>query len=363
MKATRRLFVLAVVALIPRAHAAEGDGPSAAPIHLTPGRAILFKGTATAKQVAGAETTERRFDATALVFPGQDAKGTTRVFAVRTLVPLGPDDPAFVTFDEVTGAGKDGAAPAREFLEDSAPELEPGTLKVDLYFPLELVPPFPVPATGTESRGEAEVTAAHPHVARGAFVTAARTDAGALEVTRILAPGSRPEFVFSESPAALTGWRERYSADLKTGAPRRIETEALMEVKSEDGPIRLERKVTLEAVGSLDPTASEALERRLRDLDAACRSILPAAEIAKRVEAFRMGLPEGPHLETAAFAAARRLAAYRELFEESEAGKKLASLLGKPAPDFTLEGLDGKKVSFRDAIRGKAALLTFWGVG
>jgi len=38
------------------------------------------------------------------------------------------------------------------------------------------------------------------------------------------------------------------------------------------------------------------------------------------------------------------------------------SLLGKPAPDFTLRGLDGKDLNLHEAIRGKVALVTFWGV-
>ena len=38
------------------------------------------------------------------------------------------------------------------------------------------------------------------------------------------------------------------------------------------------------------------------------------------------------------------------------------SMLGKPAPDFTLRGLDGKELNLHEAIQGKVALLTFWGV-
>jgi len=46
----------------------------------------------------------------------------------------------------------------------------------------------------------------------------------------------------------------------------------------------------------------------------------------------------------------------------SHGGGAPETLLGKPAPDFSLEGLDKRTIRFQDHIRGKAALLTFWGV-
>ena len=67
--------------------------------------------------------------------------------------------------------------------------------------------------------------------------------------------------------------------------------------------------------------------------------------------------------EIAAKALSARVADYIALFEKDEDGKKLAALIGKPAPDFTLEDLEGKKPSFRELARGKAILLSFWGYG
>ncbi len=37
-------------------------------------------------------------------------------------------------------------------------------------------------------------------------------------------------------------------------------------------------------------------------------------------------------------------------------------LLGKPAPDFTLDALNGGKIRLREMIRGRVALIAFWGV-
>lgn len=38
------------------------------------------------------------------------------------------------------------------------------------------------------------------------------------------------------------------------------------------------------------------------------------------------------------------------------------TLVGQPAPDFKLEALDGKTIQLQDAIRGRVAIVAFWGV-
>ena len=115
------------------------------------------------------------------------------------------------------------------------------------------------------------------------------------------------------------------------------------------------------------PAAEEA--KKLDDLEARCSALArefsahkPSTEIEKRVtdlaEAAR-----GTLLADAAAALKLRLKIYRSFFEESEEGRRLAQILGKPAPDFTLEDLQRKRVKFREAIAGKVTLLSFWGYG
>jgi peroxiredoxin len=46
----------------------------------------------------------------------------------------------------------------------------------------------------------------------------------------------------------------------------------------------------------------------------------------------------------------------------SSCGVNPESLLGKPAPDFTLDALTGEKIHLREMIRGRVAIIAFWGV-
>jgi thiol-disulfide isomerase/thioredoxin len=49
-------------------------------------------------------------------------------------------------------------------------------------------------------------------------------------------------------------------------------------------------------------------------------------------------------------------------FSWSPASVSPEGLLGKQAPDFTLDGLDGGPIHLADMIRGRVAVITFWGV-
>ncbi len=44
-------------------------------------------------------------------------------------------------------------------------------------------------------------------------------------------------------------------------------------------------------------------------------------------------------------------------------GVKPEKLLGKPAPDFTLEALEGGPIHLREMMRGRVGIIAFWGVG
>ena len=87
-----------------------------------------------------------------------------------------------------------------------------------------------------------------------------------------------------------------------------------------------------------------------------------SGEIAKLVASFAERA-QGTLLEGATKPLRVRLRAFREFFEETPTGRQLAKILDKQAPDFTLDNLEGKHVKFRDTVRNKVTLLTFWGVG
>ncbi|HVJ08212.1 MAG TPA: TlpA disulfide reductase family protein [Acidisarcina sp.] len=56
---------------------------------------------------------------------------------------------------------------------------------------------------------------------------------------------------------------------------------------------------------------------------------------------------------------AERLRATHVTLQQDSADQEVSQLQGKPAPNFTLSDLNGKKVSLAD-YRGKAVLLNFW---
>ena len=51
------------------------------------------------------------------------------------------------------------------------------------------------------------------------------------------------------------------------------------------------------------------------------------------------------------------------VFEADEGGRVLAKIIGKKAPNFALDSLDGSKVDFHKVTNGKPTYLVFWGVG
>jgi thiol-disulfide isomerase/thioredoxin len=59
---------------------------------------------------------------------------------------------------------------------------------------------------------------------------------------------------------------------------------------------------------------------------------------------------------------ARELGFRSATFSHSPCGGAPETLLSQPAPNFTLEQLDGGELTLADAIRGKPAFVSFWGV-
>ncbi len=344
-------FCLSIAASLCLLSAARGEDY----FKLPPGHVAVYEGTVKIKQSTGGDVSnEAAFKATLVCRAREVSPGNLQVLALRVLKPAEGEEAPLVAFDDAA-VKTSGAGFVFEAALEPTPEEEESLQQLGVYFPLELLPAFGAPAAGSEARSDVEVSVLGLAKTKAAFVATSRMDGVRVEVTRKLAPDAKTSFDFRGDKASLAAWSETYSADAAGGLPSRIEKTVAMEVELGDGKLRFEKSLLLEVRKRTQPSGGEAaaldeVEKELRGLDADFGALKAPDDIAKRVEAFGK-VAKGTAFEPAIDALGIRVRAYRALG------------LGKLAPDFTLESLDGKQVSFRAATKGKVTLLSFWGVG
>jgi hypothetical protein len=263
----------------------------------------------------------------------------------------GYEDAAVAAFDELTIGD---AAGERGFRFERAGELGGPVLDVET-----LLPPSPLPdfvAAPESKEAESEVVFMGIQQVKAQFTTSLGKEGDGAVVRRELAPSSRPQVALEETKAPLVEWKESYFLRAGAGLPARIERRAALEAKPAGGggALRLDVSLVLDAKRVETPPKGDAaklaaLEEALRAALAEFRALADAGAIAKKVDALAK-LADGTVFEMPAKALRGKLEAYR------------AGGIGKQAPDFTLESLDGKQVSFREATKGKTTILSFWGV-
>ena len=315
------------------------------------------------------EGSEKAYDAAVLAVPEKGGSGTNghRLILVRALrgAPGAVAALDRLEIDPETGAGRPGERPL---------ETEAASGEADLVLPLAPLhalpgrPPFRAPDAGSEPRASEEELQVVPDIFVEARVEARTTAAdGKRVVRRALAGDTGPEFDFIGYKARLTEWSESYTIDPERDIIEKVARKVVVAVDTGGRTVLLESDVDLalshawtrggEGADELGKALDEvgALERALEERK-------PSSEVAPRIEAFEKRVAETP-LAALGAAMSSRLEGYRGTFEETAEGRALAKVLGREAPDFTLEDLDGKDVSFRSLSRGKVTLLTFWGVG
>ena len=253
------------------------------------------------------------------------------------------------------------------FALEKGAALEPGEVRpplpIDRQLPADVFLVTELPGTGNALRDETVRVHGPVLASLPLRVAVSKGDPGTT-VTRKLESSSALRVELDGVQAEVEAWQDVHTFD----AARKSLVERRREVK-----LRTTRRgvpITLEA--------REALQlKEIRGLDGSERekAALLAREVGAAIDLFRSGADPraiyeklGGLREAAALfpgldeALAERLALYRK--------EKYAAAEGPPpskarreAPDFTLEALDGSKVSFRQATKGKAVLLTFWGYG
>jgi hypothetical protein len=130
---------------------------------------------------------------------------------------------------------------------------------------------------------------------------------------------------------------------------------------------REDSRITLELLSSteLAPEAAAALAVETELLRRAARGLLPGQGVEAIAAAEALLAEHGARfsdgrLAEAVPALAERLAARREALAGGSPDERAERLVGKIAPGFRLEALDGEPVEL-EALRGRPVVLSFWG--
>ncbi len=320
----------------------------------SPGRVIRYEGKTRISQVVGEEKPQGdSYKCTLLSISETSPEGVNTILAVRELVPEGGGGSPVASFD-ILESGKDSGLKARE----TATELENAHQMIGIYLPLRLhIPPV--------KPGNHEVLILNQIPVS---IKCSRSTSGAADENQVVSTLSNAEkasFDFRGSKATLNSWKETYTSSRKTGVVSRISIDYEMSVTINGNNITLSLDCDLEAGEITTLEKTPLLQKGLasfRKTSGAFSAMKPSSETRPLVAEVGKVLDKSPW-SALARASRTQLDGFVETFEADDAGKILAKILGKPAPDFTLAGLDGKQVNFRKETAGKVTLLSFWGYG
>ncbi len=335
-------------------------------IKLTPDQLTAYRGTAVLVQTVGEDVTKFDFKADAIHLTRPAENETQSLLTARYLKAVDGGE-TFGSVDRYSVA-TGGATLSLKPAGDKVFELTPHLHMLDVYLPWELLPTFAIPEAGKEAVAREKITILNLAPVEAGLRTRVTAQAGSLEITRELDAGEKPEFDFRETRANVVLYRQKYTVAQDTGRVQALESDCAFEFSQDETKIRLERKVRLEEASSIalngpDSPAWSALLGDLPSIEKDFESRKSSEDIGKRLASFTKSA-EGTPLAALGGALEFRLAAFQQFFEASAAGRVLAGVLGRKAPDFTLKDLDGKDVAFRAAVAGnKLTLLSFWGYG
>lgn len=344
--------------------------PTGSVLKLPPDRLTAYKGSAVLVQKVGDDTSRFDFGADVLYLTGAgDATDDTsrEVLAARYLKAVDGSETFGVIerFKVATNEKALDLRPAGETVFELAPE-EMHMLTV--YLPWELLPEFALPEAGKAVDTTESFNVLNLATVRARLRTSAARNGDSLEVTRELAADEKPGFDFRGNQASVVLYRQKYTIDTGSGRVTDFESDCGFGFSQDGTDVRLERKARLEEASSAEVAGPKAppwakLIGDLPAIEKEFRDRKSSDDIAKRLEKFSKSAAGSP-LAAISGALEYRLGAFRQFFEESAAGKILAGVLGRKAPEFTLKDLEGNDVSFRAATaKNKATLLTFWGYG
>jgi hypothetical protein len=249
-------------------------------------------------------------------------------------------------------------------VDDSDPS--PHLKVLELQLPSAIFPSYEIPEGGEASREDA-VRVVGRSTAKLPLTISVASAGRVVTVTRTLEPGKTAAVDLDGSPSIVDAWTEVHVFD----TVRRIFTEMRRELKvsGQRGEfkmqLRLMNEVKLKDVRMLtEPEIRQAalLDKEVGGILDDFRSKKHPRDIYQRIHSLTID-PEAKLLDGLGDALLSKLSYYRQGRDRDLAAGASTGIMGKEAPDFTLEDLAGKKVSLREATKGKVVLLTFWGFG
>jgi thiol-disulfide isomerase/thioredoxin len=292
-----------------------------------------------------------------LVLPGE-ADAARRLLLVRSTTPRGTDH-ALSPLRDASLFRLGGGSRLAPLVGEASP---PQTGVLERLLPSSLLP-FEIPPPGDAEREE-EVAVYGAAVAKLPVRSRVEKAGPLLTVTRSLLPGRTVLVEIDGSPSTVERWSETYVIDTAQKVLREARREHRLVLPRGEGQIAVEGSVELKVkeARTLDRDAQAGALKLGKDVQAILEGFgakRHPREIYDLIKALAEGeaprLAEGLH---DAFVA--KLSYYRQA-REAEARKAASRKEPLVAPDFTLESMDGKKVSFKEFTRGKVTLLAFWG--
>jgi hypothetical protein len=336
----------------------------AAPPDASPALPLLLEGTVTVEEKVGDDRSGRSHRAVLLLIPGSERPGkaerTRAWIALRLLDPAAEGEEPLAAMEVLEGKLAVGEPPL-EPAEEAPMELEESAQAIEGLLSLDVLRPAAIPPSAEEKK-DLEMVVLGLAPVRLPVVARAQTSDGRKRIEVRLADGARPEFKYNDGKGTVTSFLTAHALG-PAGSLESVEDVASVVIEEQDVKTGAERRAALKAADA-GVTAGETavLAREIEEIGKLFASLRPSKEIAPRIE--NLAASGGGRVrEIASKVLSARLAAYRTMFEKDEDARKVAALIQSTAPDFTLEALDGKKVSLRELGRGKAVLLSFWGYG
>jgi thiol-disulfide isomerase/thioredoxin len=357
-------LVLAVLLGVPLARAARAE-EAAGLLDLEPWQLAAYEGSVAsvetpAGQGPGGAPVDLAAAVSFLVLPAEDGPGK-QVLLVRAAIPRTDDQVMPPLRDTGLHRAEEGLRLAP--LAGGDPPPQAGL--IDRLLPVALFPSIGILEPGEVERRERVVVyggAAADLPLRVRVEKAGPT----VTVTRSLASAQPVPVDIDGSPSTVERWSETHAIDTERRVLAGVRREHRVSLRRGeerivvDGTVELKLK-SVRVLDAASRARAAALGKDVRAILDGFGARKPPREIYDLIKGLA-GRDESRLVDGLEDALVAKLGYYR-LAREEEQRREAVRKDPWPAPDFTLESLDGKKVSLREAAKGKVTLLAFWGYG